>query len=81
MISPITSERRISKLLKELKNSVEKNPHQFPTWSIEQLLIYFNTWGSNEDLPLKFLAKKAATLLALSTSWRPKSELLGIQRS
>ncbi|OMJ10135.1 hypothetical protein AYI69_g10364 [Smittium culicis] len=74
-------DRRINILLLGIKNNIQYRPINIPTCDASSMLEVLKSWSENNKIPLLQLAKKCVMLLALSTSWRPRSEIQGIMRS
>ncbi|PWA00824.1 hypothetical protein BB558_003111 [Smittium angustum] len=41
---PITTDRRVSRLLQGLRNNIEKKSHEFPSWDVGKLIEHITNW-------------------------------------
>ena len=77
---PVGSHRLVTQLLKGCYNLNPPRPKYNSTWDPEVVLEFFREAGENEYLPIKSLAAKRVTLLALTSLLRV-SEIASIERS
>ena len=69
----------VNRFMRAIYNQNPPRPRYSSTWNVDTVLKLIQTWGPNECLNAKFLVKKMAILLALSTFMRT-SELASIDK-
>ncbi|KAL1922709.1 uncharacterized protein VTP21DRAFT_10248 [Calcarisporiella thermophila] len=77
-IAPMADQAIVKKIIKGAKEVAPRPQRKQPFWNVQRVIERLARIQTNRETPLARLGQKTALLLALTTIWRPRSDLARI---